>query len=113
MTDNYIKKASEYTVGDPVTYIPHHAHREAEAQRQETQKEHLPTPAPIPKPTPQPGRDPMEDLENFEWETFKTHVIAAFSAIKEAKLALTHEVNINKANRFSAFVNSAWKEVNS
>jgi|DEB0MinimDraft_6_1074348.scaffolds.fasta_scaffold00348_15 hypothetical protein len=29
MPDTHIKKASEYKVGDPVTYVPHHANGDA------------------------------------------------------------------------------------
>lgn len=45
-----------------------------------------------------------------EWAGFETAVLAAFGPLKEAKGRLKHPENIERARRFAAAVNQAWKD---
>jgi hypothetical protein len=85
------------------------AERKAELEAQSTQ------PAPEPAPTVNqavtvPAPSAMrEESEEEERETFTKILMSAFAPVKEARKALKHPANIDRAQAFADALGAAWK----
>jgi hypothetical protein len=85
------------------------AERKAELEAQSTQ------PAPEPAPTVNqavtvPAPSVMrEESEEEERETFTKILMSAFAPVKEARKALKHPANIDRAQAFADALGAAWK----
>jgi len=96
------------------------AAREAAAEAQRQLKESQAPPAP-PKPPvnsarssfPMPGEEMLPDVASDasqEWETFLSLCRSSFAPLKGGREALKNPGNIQKAAKFAAAINAAWKE---
>lgn len=63
-----------------------------------------------PAPPVVPVVDPS-DTATEEWAKFSAIVVGAFLPLKNARAALVHAENVERAGKFAAAVSSAWKEV--
>lgn len=103
------------------------AKAEAAAARQELEKPAKPDPLnphdlPAPPkvgaiPVGNPNQAPPLQLaaeisESEEWSQFRAAVFAAFSPLKDARAALTHAANTERATILADAINAGWKSAN-
>jgi hypothetical protein len=99
------------------------AQQEAERARQEKAAQEAPAPEPAPvvkeslptaatdnRPVTVPAPSVMrEETEQEERETFTKILMSAFAPVKEARKALKHRANIDRAQAFADALEAAWK----